>query len=111
MDNIKWMVVILLSGAAIGGNFYFEDFQCRAIGVVISIIVALSVASTTERGRTIVTFAKESRIEVRKVVWPSRQEAVQTTAIVMVATLIMVLLWGLDGIIVRVVSFVTEIGI
>jgi len=57
------------------------------------------------------SFAKESRTEVRKVVWPTRQEANQTTLIVLAATLVMALiLWGLDGIIVRVVGFITGIG-
>jgi preprotein translocase subunit SecE len=72
----------------------------------------LLVASTTQKGSDFITFAKESRTEVRKVVWPSRQEATQTTLIVLVATLIMaLLLWGMDGIIVRVVGFLTGIGI
>jgi preprotein translocase subunit SecE len=59
-----------------------------------------------------VSFAKESRTEVRKVVWPSRQEATQTTLIVVVATVIVALiLWGLDGILVRVVGFLTGLEI
>ncbi len=67
--------------------------------------------ATTEKGSTFLSFAKESRTEVRKVVWPTRQEANQTTLIVLAATLIMALiLWGLDGIIVRVVGFITGIG-
>ena len=58
------------------------------------------------------SFAKESRTEVRKVVWPSRQEATQTTLIVVVATVIVALiLWGLDGILVRVVGFLTGLEI
>ena len=59
----------------------------------------------TVKGRTAVAFAKESRTEVRKVVWPTRQEAVQTTGIVLVATLIMsLLLWGLDSVLFWVVG-------
>lgn len=114
MDSVKWLVAILFLGAAIGGNYYFGELSVlyRAIGVVVAVIVALLVASTTEKGGAFVNFAKEARTEVRKVVWPSRQEATQTTAIVLVATLIMaLLLWGLDGIIVRVVGFLTGIGI
>ena len=54
---------------------------------------------------------QQVRAEVSKVVWPNRQEATQTTLIVLVATLIMALiLWGLDGIIVRLVGFITGIG-
>ena len=50
-------------------------------------------------------------MEVRKVVWPSRQELNQTTLIVLAATVIAALiLWGLDGILVWVVGFITGIG-
>ena len=62
-------------------------------------VAALAIAATTAKGQGFLTFAKDSRIEVRKVVWPTRQEAIQTTFIVLVATLLMsLLLWGLDSV-------------
>ena len=83
----------------------------RAIAIVVVVGIAGFIAATTEKGSTFLSFAKESRTEVRKVVWPTRQEANQTTLIVLAATLVMALiLWGLDGIIVRVVGFITGIG-
>jgi preprotein translocase subunit SecE len=64
------------------------------------------------KGRNAIDFAKESRTEARKVVWPTRQEAVQTTAIVLVATLIMSLvMWGLDSILFELVGFVTGLKV
>jgi preprotein translocase subunit SecE len=113
MDSIKWVIAILFLAGAVGGNYYFGEFSVlyRAIGVVIAVIIGLLIAANTEKGSTFVNFAKESRTEVRKVVWPSRQEATQTTLIVLVATAVVaLLLWGLDGIIVRVVGFITGIG-
>ena len=80
--------------------------------MVVAVIIALFVAASTSKGSQFLEFAKDSRTEVRKVVWPTRQETTQTTLIVMVATVLMsLLLWGLDGIIVRVVSFITGLGI
>ncbi|XOV79501.1 MAG: preprotein translocase subunit SecE [Aestuariibacter sp.] len=114
MDTIKWVFAILLLGGAVAGNYYFGEVSIlyRAIGVVIAVIVALLVAARTEKGSRFLGFAQESRTEVRKVVWPTRQEATQTTLIVLAATVVMALiLWGMDGIIVRVVGFVTGIGI
>jgi preprotein translocase subunit SecE len=114
MDTIKWILAILLLGGAVAGNIYFGEVSVlyRAIGVVVAVIVALLIASKTVKGSSFLGFAQESRTEVRKVVWPTRQEATQTTLIVLAATVVMALiLWGLDGIIVRVVGFVTGIGI
>ncbi|MBC3767869.1 preprotein translocase subunit SecE [Neptunicella marina] len=114
VDLLKWFIVIGLLVLAIAGNHIYEETSVlvRALGVVVSVIVALLIASTTVKGSQFVSFAKESRTEVRKVVWPTRQETTQTTIIVMVAVVIMsLLLWMLDGIIVRVVSFITGLGI
>ena len=113
LDLIKWLIVVLMLGTAVGGNFYFGDMSVlvRAVAVVVMVIMALLIASKTEKGTRFVSFAAESRTEVRKVVWPSRQEATQTTLIVLAATFVMaLLLWGLDGIAVRVVSFITGTG-
>ncbi|REL30989.1 preprotein translocase subunit SecE [Thalassotalea euphylliae] len=114
LDGVKWGVIFLLLGGAVVGNFYFaeQSVLLRAVGVVAAIIVAGLVAMQTEKGRTFVAFAKESRTEVRKVVWPTRQEAVQTTGIVLVATLIMsLLLWGLDSVLFWVVGFITGLQV
>ena len=114
MDMLKWLVVIALLGGVVAGNYLYEDVSVlyRALAAVAGVVVAGFVAASTEKGSTFLTFAKDSRTEVRKVVWPTRQEATQTTLIVLAATVVMsLLLWGLDGIIVRVVSFITGLGI
>ncbi|WP_337166314.1 preprotein translocase subunit SecE, partial [Vibrio fluvialis] len=67
----------------------------RAAGVVVLIAAALGVAATTTKGKAAISFAKESRMEVRKVVWPTRQETMQTTLIVLAVSIVMALvLWG-----------------
>lgn len=115
LNSVKWIITFSLLVIAIGGNHYFAEqvsVLYRAIGVVILVGLAGLMAATTVRGQQFLLFAKESRTEIRKVVWPSRQEATQTTAIVVVATVIVALvLWGLDGILVRVVGFLTGLEI
>ncbi|MGO2010954.1 preprotein translocase subunit SecE [Pseudoalteromonas nigrifaciens] len=114
MDSVKWLVAIaLLAGAVVGNHMYADQsVLLRAIGVVVAVSVGLGIAAITEKGRTFLTFAKEARIEVRKVVWPTRRETTHTTFIVMVATVIMALiLWGLDGILFRAVGFLTGLEI
>ena len=114
MDSVKCIVAIaLLAGAVVGNHMYADQsVLLRAIGVVVAVAAGLGIASLTEKGRTFLAFAKEARIEVRKVVWPTRQETTHTTLIVMVATVIMALiLWGLDGILFRAVGFLTGLEI
>ncbi|BDF96303.1 MULTISPECIES: preprotein translocase subunit SecE [Pseudoalteromonas] len=114
MDSVKWLVAIALLAGAVVGNYMYADQSVllRAIGVVVAVAAGLGIASQTEKGRTFLAFAKEARIEVRKVVWPTRQETTHTTFIVMVATAIMALiLWGLDGILFRAVGFLTGLEI
>jgi preprotein translocase subunit SecE len=113
-DFLKWGVIVLLLAGAVVGNYIFaeQSVLVRAIAVVAAIVIAGLIAMQTVKGRTAVAFAKESRTEVRKVVWPTRQEAVQTTGIVLVATLIMsLLLWGLDSVLFWVVGLITGLKV
>ncbi|MCO7189790.1 MULTISPECIES: preprotein translocase subunit SecE [Pseudoalteromonas] len=114
MDTVKWLLAVVLLAGAVVGNYMYADISVltRAIGVVVAIGAALGIAATTEKGRTFIAFAKESRIEVRKVVWPTRQETTHTTFIVMAATVVMALiLWGLDGILFRAVGYLTGLAL
>ncbi|NMP17089.1 MULTISPECIES: preprotein translocase subunit SecE [unclassified Thalassotalea] len=114
LDTVKWIVVFLLLGGAVYGNYYFgeESALFRALGVVGAVIVAGVIALQTDKGRNFFTFAKESRTEVRKVVWPTKQESMQTTGIVIVATLVMsLILWGLDSLLYEIVSFITSLQV
>ncbi|GAA6205145.1 MULTISPECIES: preprotein translocase subunit SecE [Thalassotalea] len=114
LDTLKWGVAILLLAGAVVGNYVYGDQSVliRAVSVVAAVIIAGIVAGQTEKGRNAINFAKEARTETRKVVWPTRQEAVQTTGIVLVATLIMSLvMWGLDSILFELVGFVTGLKV
>jgi len=112
-DIVKWIVVFGILTLLVIGNYLYElsAFE-RAIAIIVLVMVAGVVAAQTNKGRAFVEFAKEARTEVRKVVWPTRQETMQTTMIVIVATIIMgLILWGLDAILLRIVSFLTGLGI
>ncbi len=113
LDLVKWLLVFVILSLAVVGNYIYELGALeRAIAIVVLVIIAGVVAAQTNKGRTFINFAKESRTEIRKVVWPTRQETMQTTLVVIIATIIMgLLLWGLDAILLRVVSFFTGLGI
>ncbi|SFD21093.1 preprotein translocase subunit SecE [Pseudoalteromonas denitrificans] len=114
MDPIKWILTFALLGGAVVGNYMLEDLSVliRAVGVVVAVVAALGIASQTQKGQDFIVFSKEAKIEVRKVVWPTRQETIHTTIIVMIATVVMALiLWGLDGALFRIVGFLTGLEI
>lgn len=113
-DALKWVVIFSLLAAAVAGNYVYgeESVLIRAVVVVILVGVAGLIALQTGKGRNAALFAKEARTEVRKVVWPTRQEAVQTTGIVLVVTLLMsILLWLLDTTLFWVVGLVTGLQV
>ena len=100
LDGLKWVVVLLLVGAGIGGNIYFsgESLLYRVLALLALAIVAGYVASLTVKGAAFVSLLKGARTEIRKVVWPTRQESTQTTLIVVAFVIVAALiLWGLDS--------------
>ncbi|MBA6252478.1 MULTISPECIES: preprotein translocase subunit SecE [unclassified Colwellia] len=114
LDSLKWMIVILLLAGVVFANYFYGDESVlyRAIGAVVGIVIAGVIAMQTVKGQNAVAFAKESRTEIRKVVWPTRQEAIQTTGIVLFATFIMSLvMWGLDSTLFWVVGFITGLKV
>lgn len=102
LDGARWLVVWLLVALGVGGNWYFggESLLYRVLGLVVVAILALLVALQTARGAAFWKLARESRAEIRRVVWPTRQESTQTTLIVVAFVLVMALiLWGLDTVV------------
>ena len=107
---LKWGVVVLLVVGGIVANTYFSDIAWAlrtAIGIVL-FIVALLIVLQTVTGRQFWAFAKASRIELRKVVWPTRQETIQTTLVVVAMVVFAALvLWGLDTLFFWLVGWLT----
>ncbi|TQV73874.1 preprotein translocase subunit SecE [Aliikangiella marina] len=112
-DAIKWILAIVaLAGAVYANHLLVDDSVLIRAGVIIAlIVVGFAIGFTTTKGKNGLAFAKEARIEARKVVWPNRDETVRTTLIIIVAVAIVSLfLWGLDAILVHVISFLTVRG-
>ncbi len=98
-DVLKWGLVAILLVAGLAGFYYFSDqsLLLRIIGLLVLGGMAAYVAVQTEKGRNAWVFVLDARVEVRKVVWPSRKETVQTTMIVIgMVTLVAIILYFLD---------------
>jgi preprotein translocase subunit SecE len=109
LDALKWAVVAALVAVAVVGNQYFsaEPILYRVLGIVALAAAASFVALQTVKGGAFFTLVKEARTEIRKVVWPTRQETTQTTLIVVAVVLVMaLLLWGLDSLLGWLVSLI-----
>lgn len=118
LDKLYWLIAIVLIVAAIGGNFYYvrnfavdEGSLSRLLRVAIVIVVIVAGLATTlltNRGRRLLSFTREAYVELRKVVWPTRQESVQTTVIVFIAVcLVSLFLYLCDIVFLQLVRAIT----
>ncbi|WP_018719713.1 preprotein translocase subunit SecE [Arhodomonas aquaeolei] len=99
LDSLKLAVAIGLFLLGVVAFYWFEaqSVLYRAIGLIAVAAVSIGIAMSTVRGRAAWAFARESRQELRRVVWPTRQETLQTTMIVIAMVLLVaVMLWLLD---------------
>ena len=71
------------------------------LGVIAAIIAALAIAAFTAPGRRVKGFVAESQFELRKVVWPTRDETVKTTAVIILVVVVLSLLLGLIDLILK----------
>lgn len=109
LDILKWSAAAILVAVAVVGNQYFsaEPLLYRVLGIVVLAVAASFVALQTAKGGAFFALVKEARTEIRKVVWPTRQETTQTTLIVVAVVLVMaLLLWGLDSLLGWLVSLI-----
>lgn len=112
-DVFKWLVVVWLVGSGIVSFYYFDE-QAVLIRVVTLLVVAIMaawIASKTERGKYALGFIHESHVEVRRVVWPTRQETIQMTSVVLfMVVLLALVVWVLDGVLMWVLRLLTGHG-
>ncbi len=108
-DLLKWLVVAALVIVGVVGNQYYsaEPILYRVLGLLVIAVAAAFVGLQTGKGRAFFGLAKEARVEIRKVVWPTRQETTQTTLIVVAVVLVMsLLLWGVDSLLGWLISLI-----
>ena len=108
---VKWLLILLLFIAGIVANYYYGDVAWAlrtAAGIVLAAIL-VAIASQTAQGKKAWVFIKGSRTELRKVVWPTRQETIQTTLVVVAMVIVMaIILWALDSLFMWAISWLTS---
>ena len=111
-EMVLWLGVALLTGAAFFGTYYFQ-FSAPILALIWIgwLVFALGISFFTDKGKQAFAFAKDAKIELEKVVWPTRQETIQTTSIVMImVTITGFVLWGIDSGMMWAIGKITHLG-
>ncbi len=98
-DKIKLSVAFLLVVAGIAGFYTLHESAAavKLASVLLGLLLAAAVAWTTDPGKRLFVFGKESVDEAKRVVWPTRKETIQTTGVVILFAVVMALfLWAVD---------------
>ena len=101
LDWLKWLLALALVALAVWGNSHYAVAYSgwkRAIILVVLLVPLFGLVYNTAKGYSIWEMLQGALVELRKVVWPSRQETNQTTLIVLVVVFITALiLWIIDS--------------
>ena len=104
-------VVIVLGGLV--AYYYFGDSSTllRTLGVLLAVALAAVVALTSMQGKALWKFIQGARVELSKVVWPTKDETIQTTLVVLVVAVIGgVIFWTLDFFLLWITTRITGTG-
>jgi preprotein translocase subunit SecE len=99
VDTAKLVAAVAIALVGFVAYYYFGDASValRSLGVLVAIGIAVFVGLQSAQGQELWRFVQAARAELRRVVWPTREETIQTTIAVLVFALIMgVFFWLLD---------------
>jgi preprotein translocase subunit SecE len=113
IDTLKLLCSGLIAGGALVAFYYFADYSLlvRVMGLLVVVGAAVGVTLTTELGGDLLGFLQDSRTELRKVVWPTRAETIQTSiAVILMVIVTAIFLWLLDMLLFWIVRLLTGQG-
>lgn len=104
LNIVKWVLAIAILIAATVGNRYAPELfpqlsaWVRVVALIILAVAALALTLVTTQGQSFLKLLKEAQVEARRIVWPTKDETMQTTMIVCAVVFVMSLvLWGVDS--------------
>ena len=113
LDAAKLVAGVAILAAGVAG-FYLLSAQpiwLRWIIVLAALVVGMLVGLQSQQGKTLWAFVQAARVELRKVVWPNRQETMQVTLVVFVMVIVLGLFfWGLDTLLALLTKWLTGYG-
>jgi preprotein translocase subunit SecE len=112
-DGFKLALAVLLMAGGIAGFYYFADqlLVVRVLGLLAVAGIAVFIAAQSSTGKSVLGFIAGAQSEVRRVVWPTRAETVQTTlAVLFIVLLVGIALWLLDMVLLWAIKLLTGQG-
>lgn len=112
-DVVKQVFSVIFVVAGVAAFYYFSEISLlyRVLGLVVVILVVVGLVLTTRLGQNLLGFVLEAKQEVRKVIWPTREETIRTTLLVFAMVFIVgLILWLLDMFLFWGVRFLTGQG-
>lgn len=109
VDSLLWLIctAIVVGAFALYASYPDVGSPIKVLFAFFSILLLLTVAFFTKKGRIAYTFMLEASVELRKIVWPKRDEVQQVTLMVaLVIALISLILWGIDSAFSALISYV-----
>lgn len=109
-DLLLWVTVGLLVAFGVVASYLFKDLalslRFSAWIILASIIILIAFQSAV--GKKVWAFALDARIELRKIVWPSKDETIKTTMIIAgMVFVVALILWGVDSLLLWIVNLLT----
>lgn len=111
-DKIKWFFCLFFLVLSFFCDYYLKEhyFFLRFTVLIFNLLISFFLFFLTKKGKEIFLFFCESKIEMSKVIWPTRQESLQTTLVVFLVTVVMaVILWGFDSVLINIISFIINL--
>ena len=111
LDTLKMATAVAILLMSIFSFYYFPELSVliRVLIVIFSVVMSLLIFFKTQRGLIFWEFLQGSRVEMRKVVWPTKQETIQTTLTVFVFVLVLgIFFWLLDFLLLYITTSITS---
>ena len=111
LDTLKMASAVAILLSSVFSFYYFAELSVliRVLAVIFSVILSLMIFFSTQRGIIFWDFIQGSRVEMRKVVWPTKQETIQTTLTVFMFVLVLgIFFWLLDFLLLYITTSITS---
>jgi preprotein translocase subunit SecE len=111
LDTLKMATAVAILLMSVFSFYYFPELSVliRVLVVIFSVVMSLLIFFKTQRGLIFWEFLQGSRVEMRKVVWPTKQETIQTTLTVFVFVLVLgIFFWLLDFLLLYITTSITS---